>query len=294
MLEWIRAEDGLTAPDCMAQQRGAVIETKLESQDEDLVVMGVESELREALVNLVFNATDAMPEGGTLTLRAGQRRQPGKALVRRVYIEVSDTGAGMDEATRRRCLEPFFTTKGVRGSGLGLAMVYGITQRHGVDIEIVSAPGAGSTFRLVFPVNSGAPRSTVTARIPRIPPHTRILLIDDDPLLLKSLRESLLEEGHQVESANGGKAGIDSFMRAQNEGTPFRVVITDLGMPHVDGRAVAAAIRAAAPDTAIIMLTGWGQRLVATGESPAEVDAVLSKPPKMVELRQCLAECLDG
>jgi DNA-binding NarL/FixJ family response regulator len=83
-------------------------------------------------------------------------------------------------------------------------------------------------------------------------------------------------------------------MRAQNEGNPFRVVITDLGMPHVDGRAVAAAIRAAAPDAAIIMLTGWGQRLVATGESPAEVDAVLSKPPKMVELRQCLAECLDG
>jgi signal transduction histidine kinase/ActR/RegA family two-component response regulator len=293
----------------MAQQRGAVIETKIECLGENLVVMGIESELREALVNLVFNATDAMPEGGTLTLRAGSRRQAGngqavngqsgtgqsgKWAARRVYIEVSDTGAGMDEATRRRCLEPFFTTKGERGSGLGLAMVYGITQRHSVDIEIVSAPGVGSTFRLIFPPGSAAVRSPVAAQIPRLPPHTRILLIDDDPLLLKSLREALVNEGHEVQTANGGKAGIDSFARAQNEGAPFRVVITDLGMPHVDGRAVAAAIRARAPETAIIMLTGWGQRLVATGDTPEEVDAVLSKPPKMAELRQCLVECLGG
>jgi signal transduction histidine kinase/ActR/RegA family two-component response regulator len=276
----------------MAQQRGVVIETKIDAGDENPVVMGIESELREALVNLVLNATDAMPDGGTLTLRTGYGLETGKGTVRRAFIDVVDTGIGMDEATRRRCLEPFFTTKGERGSGLGLAMVYGITQRHGVDIDILSTPGAGTIFRLIFPTSLPAPQSSASLRIRRIPGHTRILLIDDDLLLLNSLRESLVNDGHQVQTANGGKAGIDAFKDALNSGTPFPVVITDLGMPHVDGRAVASAIRAAAPQTVIIMLTGWGQRLVAMGDIPAAVTAVLSKPPKMSELRQCIAEGL--
>jgi signal transduction histidine kinase len=113
--------------------------------------MAIESEMREALVNLVLNATDAMPEGGRLTLRAGHTLASAKGVSRRVFIEVVDTGVGMDEATRRRCLEPFFTTKGERGTGLGLAMVYGIAQRHGVDLDIHSAPGDGTTIRLTFP-----------------------------------------------------------------------------------------------------------------------------------------------
>jgi signal transduction histidine kinase/ActR/RegA family two-component response regulator len=276
----------------MAQQRGAVIETKIDDGGENPVVMGIESELREALVNLVLNATDAMPDGGTLTLRTGYHLEAGKGGTRRPFIEVVDTGIGMDEATRRRCLEPFFTTKGERGSGLGLAMVYGITQRHGVDIDILSTPGAGTTFRLVFPMSSPAPHSSATLRTRKIPRHTQVLLVDDDPLLLSSLRDSLVNDGHQVQTANGGKAGIEAFKDALNSGTPFPVVITDLGMPHVDGRAVASAIRAAAPQTVIIMLTGWGQRLVATGDIPADVSAVLSKPPKMTELRQCMAEGL--
>jgi CheY-like chemotaxis protein len=231
-----------------------------------------------------------MPEGGTLTLRTGYTLEAGKGVARRVFIEVCDTGLGMDEATRRRCFEPFFTTKGDRGSGLGLAMVYGITQRHGVDIEIVSAPGEGTTFRLIFPLSAPAPQSTGSVRIQKIPSHTKILLIDDDPLLLSSLRETLVNEGHQVQTANSGRAGIDAFLDAQKSRQPFAVVITDLGMPHMDGRAVAAAISAAAPGTAIIMLTGWGQRLAASGDVPPGVSAVMSKPPKLSELRQWLAE----
>jgi CheY-like chemotaxis protein len=198
----------------------------------------------------------------------------------------------MAPEVRARVFEPFFTTKGERGSGLGLAMVYGITQRHGVDIDILSTPGSGTIFRLIFPLSSPAPQSTASIRIRKIPHHTKILLVDDDPLLLSSLRETLVNEGHQVQTANGGKAGIEAFMDSLNAGTPFPVVITDLGMPHVDGRAVAAAVKAAAPGTVIIMLTGWGQRLVATGDIPEGVSAVLSKPPKMVELRQCIAEGL--
>ena len=274
----------------MAQGRGVVIETAIENQGEAPHVMAIESELREALINLVLNATDAMPEGGRLTLRTGYALEAGKSVARRAFIEVSDTGLGMDEATRRRCFEPFFTTKGDRGSGLGLAMVYGITQRHGVDIDIQSAPREGTTFRLTFPLTAPSPQSTGSIRIQKIPTHTKILLIDDDPLLLTSMRETLVNEGHQVQTASGGRAGIDAFRDAQNAGKPFPVVITDLGMPHVDGRAVAAAIHAAAPETAIIMLTGWGQRLVASGDIPTGVAVVMSKPPKLGELRQWLAE----
>jgi CheY-like chemotaxis protein len=153
----------------------------------------------------------------------------------------------VDEVTRRRCLEPFFTTKGDRGSGLGL--------------------------------------------VQKFPRPTRILLIDDDPVLLASPSEALVHDGHRVEAANGGRQGIEVFLDALKAGNPFPVVITDLGMPYVDGRAVAAAIKAAAPPTFIIMLTGWGQRLVASGEIPTEVVAVLSKPPKLAELRQVLADC---
>jgi CheY-like chemotaxis protein/anti-sigma regulatory factor (Ser/Thr protein kinase) len=253
--------------------------------------MALASELREALINLVLNATDAVTEGGTLTLRTGHSLEAGKGVSRRVFIEVSDTGAGMDEATRRRCLEPFFTTKGDRGSGLGLAMVYGIAQRHGADIDIISVPGEGTTFRMTFPSTSPTAQSTGSLRIQKIPRHTKILLIDDDPVLLTSLREVLVHDGHQVQTASGGRVGIDAFRDALKVGKPFPVVITDLGMPHVDGRAVAAAIKAAAPNTAIIMLTGWGQRLVASGEIPADVFAVVSKPPRIAELRQVIAEC---
>jgi len=276
----------------MAQQRGAVIDARVESSADNLIVMGIDSELREALVNLVLNATDAMPEGGRLTLRAGHVLEAGKGVARRIFIEVADTGMGMDDATRRRCLEPFFTTKGDRGSGLGLAMVYGIAQRHSADIDITSAPGEGTTVRITFPLTAPAPQSTASVRIQKIPTHTKILLIDDDPILLSSLREVLVNEGHQVQTAAGGRVGIDVFLDSQKSGKPFPVVITDLGMPHVDGRAVAAAIKAAAPATSIIMLTGWGQRLVASGDVPAEVVAVMSKPPKLAELRQLLAECV--
>ncbi len=274
----------------MAQQRGVVIETAIEVEAPYVSVLCIASELREALINLVFNAIDAMPAGGRIVLRAGHALEAAKSVGRRVYIEVCDGGAGMDEETRRRCLEPFFTTKGERGSGLGLAMVYGIAQRHGADLDIVSAPGEGTKIRMTFPVPTAAPQSTASLRIQALPRHTRILVIDDDPVLLNSLREVLLHEGHQVQTANGGRVGIDAFVDAHKANNPFPVVITDLGMPYVDGRAVAAAIKAAAPATAIIMLTGWGQRLQGTGEVPPEVHSVLSKPPRLSELRQKLAE----
>lgn len=199
----------------------------------------------------------------------------------------------MDEETRRRCLEPFFTTKGERGTGLGLAMVYGAMRRHGADLDIKSVPGSGTAVRLSFAVatassanDAGAPRQAT----PLIAP-LRLLLVDDDPLILKSLHHILESDGHLVTAADGGQAGIDAFLHAKNVGEPYEAVITDLGMPHVDGRKVALAVKAAAPGTPVLMLTGWGQRPTTDAELPAHVDLFLGKPPRLRELRNALAQC---
>jgi len=269
----------------MAQQRGAAIDMRPELDRTLPLVSAVESQIRDALVNLVFNAVDAMPEGGPLIIRTclatGSREQI-------VLLEVQDAGVGMNEDTRRRCLEPFFTTKGTRGTGLGLAMVYGVAQRHGASLEIESEPGKGTLVRMTFAI---APLATaVSSGLQRQPAGPmRILVIDDDPLLLKSLRDTLEVDGHEVTTANGGQAGIEAFVESHAEGRPFPVVITDLGMPHVDGRKVAATIKASVPATLVLMLTGWGRRLVVEGDVPPGVDQVLSKPPKLLELRAALA-----
>jgi signal transduction histidine kinase/ActR/RegA family two-component response regulator len=274
----------------MALKRGAAIEVRTELQPALPPIAAVESQIRDALVNLIFNAVDAMPEGGTLTIRtstvAGSKS-------RAVNLEVVDGGVGMDEDTRRRCLEPFFTTKGQRGTGLGLAMVYGVAQRHGANLEIESEPGKGTLVRLGFSTATIDAASPKRAAATSVGPQ-RILIVDDDPLLLKSLRDALEADGHQVTAAGGGQAGIEAFVESHASGTPYPVVITDLGMPNVDGRKVASTIKASVPTTVVLMLTGWGRRLVAEGDIPPGVDEVLSKPPKLVELRAALANHLKN
>jgi CheY-like chemotaxis protein/anti-sigma regulatory factor (Ser/Thr protein kinase) len=264
------------------QQKGVVVELRKDLMPELPAIDGVESEVREALTNLIFNAVDAMPNGGVLTLRTVSSSQ-------RIHVEVTDTGTGMDEETRRKCLEPFFTTKGERGSGLGLAMVYGIVKRHAADLEIESSLGSGTTIRVSFSAASATPDSRVDAN--PVPRHWSILLVDDDPLLIKSLRDALEGDGHTVTYASGGEEGIAAFRTALERSQPFEVVITDLGMPYVDGRKVASAVRAASETTPVILLTGWGQRLTTEGDVPPHVNCVLSKPPKLNELRAALAQC---
>jgi len=265
----------------MAQQRGVVIEVRTALAPNLPAIMGSEGEIRDALTNLIFNAVDAMPRGGTLTLRT-------QATSRSVSLEVIDTGVGMDEYTRRRCLEPFFTTKGEQGTGLGLAMVFGAVQRHNADIEIDSALGQGTTIRLSFALPTMSIESEIGAPTMRAPPPMRILVVDDDPVLLKSLEDILQADGHMLTVADGGEAGIQAFRIAHERGSPFDIVITDLGMPYVDGRTVAATVKALNASTPVILLTGWGQRLDAEGDVPAHVDRVLSKPPKLRDLRAAL------
>ncbi|MBU1374342.1 MAG: response regulator [Alphaproteobacteria bacterium] len=265
----------------MSMQRGAVITVDTDFAQDLPLVLGAESEIREALTNLVFNAIDAMPDGGTLTLRTAPADEPGW-----VRIDVGDSGVGMDAEARRRCMEPFFTTKGERGTGLGLAMVYGVAQRHGAEVDVQSAPGEGTTFSLIFPA---ATRNAAKGEAEiEIPPPLRLLLVDDDPVLLKALSDALGNDGHLITPANDGQAGIDAFAEGQ-DGQPFDAVITDLGMPYVNGREVAAAVKAASPDTPVILLTGWGQGMLSGVEGIPNIDVVLSKPPKLREVRAALA-----
>jgi PAS domain S-box-containing protein len=280
----------------MPQQRGSVIDLRVELVPDPPAVMAIESEIRDALTNLVFNAVDAMPDGGTLTLRTHFiAADPGATSVNvtdRVKIEVADTGIGMDEDTRRRCLEPFYTTKGERGTGLGLSMVYGMVQRHGAEIDVESAVGQGTTIRLSFAAPADAPVASAQSALVRIVPTAlRILIVDDDPMLLKSLRDTLDGDGHTIVVASGGQEGIDLFGASLESQQAFDAVVTDLGMPYIDGRQVASFVKAASPSTPVILLTGWGQRLAAEGDFPAHVDLLLSKPPKLRELRDALARC---
>jgi len=279
-------------------QKGIVITLQSELDGELPDIMGSEAEIRDALTNLVFNAADAMSDGGVLTLRTHSKPvavQPDSEVTPAVHVEVADTGIGMDEETRRRCLEPFYTTKGERGTGLGLAMVYGMVQRHSAELQIESHRGKGTTVRLSF-----VPAQTSLLPVQHFPSEQRnpgqltILLVDDDPLLLKSVAEVLEADGHRVEAADGGKNGIETFQRALESHSPFSLVITDLGMPYVDGRKVASAVKSGSAETPVILLTGWGRRLIAENEIPPHVDRVLSKPPKLAELRAALAELTQG
>jgi PAS domain S-box-containing protein len=277
----------------MPQQRGIMIETEVDLTIGLPSILGIASEIREALINLIFNAVDAMPNGGTITVRAllskSTERSSRKATEQKVILTVSDTGSGMDEETKRRCLEPFYTTKGERGTGLGLAMVYGMVRRHNADIEIDSVVGSGTTMRITFPVPIMNPHIDRPVATLQLPPRLRLLVVDDDPILLKSLRDILEADGHLVTSENISKNAVDKFRAALEKKEGFAAVITDLGMPYVDGRQVASAIKAISPSTPIIMLTGWGKRMTADGDMPEHVDCVLSKPPKLAELRNALA-----
>jgi len=275
----------------MPQEHGVVIDLVMDLAPGLPAIMGAETEIRDALTNLVFNAVDAMSMGGTLTLRSRTRTltQIDGRRSQAVEVEVSDTGAGMSEEVRNRCLEPFFTTKGERGTGLGLAMVFGMVERHSAYIEVASELGRGTTMRLIFQEAGASELRDAGAPVVAVAP-LRLLLVDDDPVILQSLKDVLSSDGHHVTTADGGEKGIEAFRAARSRGETFDLVFTDLGMPKVDGRRVAAAVKASNAATPVVLLTGWGQRIQGNGELPDHVDRVLSKPPRLAELRAALAE----
>jgi PAS domain S-box-containing protein len=240
-------------------------------------VSGRPAALTEVLTNLMLNAIDAMPEGGTLAVST--RQQDGS-----VVITVTDTGTGMPEEVRRRIFEPFFSTKGESGSGLGLAMSYSIVKRHSGEITVESQPGRGATFTLVFPAASQAAAAPPAASAPRPRRAARVMVVDDEPQVLATLAELLRTQGHQVTAAPGGRDAVELFRPGG-----FDVVLTNIGMAGMNGWEVAERIRAADRRVPLVFITGWGlreednARLVELGITrclfkpvrPAELDAAI-------------------
>jgi len=190
---------------------------------------------------------------------------------------------------KKRCLEPFFSTKGKRGAGLGLAMVYGVMERHEGAIEIQSELGKGTTFLLKFPARTKLCAKEEGEESDVEVKPLKILCIDDEPLVRELVKEMLERDGHEVEASDGGQSGLDAFRHAREHGRAFDVVITDLGMPYLDGRQVAKAIKQESPKTPVVMLTGWGAFMKEDGDAPAQVDSIISKPPHSRELREILS-----
>jgi PAS domain S-box-containing protein len=262
------------------QARGITIGIKADLQATPLVT-GNEAELREVLINLIFNAVDAMPDGGMITIRTCSDGES-------VLLEVSDTGVGMSDEVRERCWEPFFTTKGERGTGLGLAMVQGIVQKHSGAIGINSEAGKGTTITIRLPLRkqkTAGERLSLAAN-PAAHPQ-RVLLVEDEPRVRQLLAQYLARDGHTVETAMNGRDGLEKFSAGE-----FDLVITDRAMPEMSGDHLAAAIKNVAPETPVILITGFGELMNATGERPDGVEVVLGKPVTLAALRQAIVGVL--
>jgi PAS domain S-box-containing protein len=244
-------------------------------------VAGREGELREVLTNLIINAVDAMPAGGTLTLRS-------KHIGERVAVEISDTGTGMPPEVKAQIFDPFYTTKGEQGTGLGLAMVKGIVARHNGEIEVDSEPGHGTTFRIYLPISedmaalAGAPAPVQPES--RHARDLRVLLAEDEPSLRLILASYLKIDGHSVEVAANGQEALAKF-----EPNGFDLVVTDRAMPEMGGDQLAAQIKQVDPETPVIMLTGLGELMNEVGELPPGVDLVIPKPVTLAALRRAAA-----
>ena len=263
-------------------------------------VMGDESELREVLVNMVFNAVDAMPEGGQLTLAA---EDDGDCVV----ISVGDTGTGMAPDVKTRIFDPFFTTKGKAGMGLGLAVSFGIIRRHEGSVEVESEPGVGTKFCIRLPkskladqvieakateaVNSGT--QPAIARDGRLFDENRanILVVDDEEAVRELLRDLLEAEGFRVYLAPGSREALGLFDSNQFDG-----VFTDVGMPGMSGWELANAIRERNQTIPIAVITGWGEAVGSDERKEARVDWVVTKPfraERISELAQQICERRD-
>jgi signal transduction histidine kinase/CheY-like chemotaxis protein len=228
-------------------------------------LIGAESELLEAVVQLVNNAVEAMPRGGTLTIRTGLDSGRG-------VISVSDTGAGMPESARRRVFEPFFSTKGETGLGLGLSMVYGVMTRHGGDAMVESEEGTGTTITLRVPTSGeGAP---VQVTIPEAE-RQQVLLVDDDETVRTALGDMLRGASYAVSLAASGLEGIARVRERQGA---FDLVVTDLGMPDVPGWEVVEAVKQVDATTPVVIMSGFDRARATRRAKELGVDYVISKP----------------
>ncbi len=228
-------------------------------------------QLEQVIVNLVVNASHAMPDGGKLTLETQNvsldkdyanrhtEAQPGP----HVLLAVSDTGHGMDTATRERIFEPFFTTKSVdKGTGLGLATVYGIVKQSGGHIVVYSEPGRGTTFKVYLPAVAATSTGQTPMSQPNMLPrgHETVLLCEDDRSVRELTAESLRTAGYTVITAGSGKEGIEA---AQEHADPIDLLVTDVIMPDMNGRALSERLRTTLPALQTLFISGYTANVIA-------------------------------
>jgi signal transduction histidine kinase/ActR/RegA family two-component response regulator len=257
------------------------LDTRIRSK---ALVNGDASELREVLVNMIFNAVDAMPTGGRLTLSAEDGNEC-------VEICVGDTGVGMSPEVRSRIFDPFFTTKGQAGLGLGLAVSYGIVRRHEGTFKVESEVGRGTTFRISLPIAVGvAPPQTESEECPRLTLVTtsnkpRILVVDDEPCVRELMGEILEFEGYDATLAANGNEALKLFQPGK-----FDAVFTDVGMPGMNGWELARAIRELDREVPLAVITGWGEAVSSDEQVTAQVNWVVTKPFKVRQVTEITAE----
>ncbi len=248
------------------------IDVQLHTETEE-TILGNAAEIREVLTNLIFNAVDAMPDGGTLTVRTSSEGET-------VLISVADTGLGMSAAVQQRLFEPFFTTKGERGNGLGLSVAFGIIRRHGGDITVKSEIGRGSTFCIRMGAASSAMRSHMTNRAQGNSPPSqlaapalRILVVEDEQTIRSFLGTALTGLGHRPRLTRCGGEALKAFGEER-----FDIVLTDMGLPDITGEEVARQIVRHVPGTPVILLTGWADQIKSQPRPLEGVTCVLGKP----------------
>jgi CheY-like chemotaxis protein len=242
-------------------------------------IRGSESDLREVLINVLFNSVDAMPRGGTITVATHTEADS-------ITIEVRDTGGGMTEEVRQHCFEPFFTTKGERGTGLGLAIVYGIVQRHGGSIGIESEVGKGTIVVIHLPVLTPESGTVLPGSAAPLRP-LRVLLVEDEPQVCDIEAEYLRGDGHFVETAADGCQGLKQFKAGH-----FDVVVADRAMPEVNGDQMTEAIKQISPRTPVVLVTGFADMPMDGIEGKRLPDLIMRKPITQTALRQAIARVL--
>src|SRR5919201_1322228 len=263
-----------------AQSRGVRYEFTVEGTAPP--VAGRPEELREVLTNLVTNAVDAMPDGGRCTVRLASEREW-------ATVSVCDTGVGMEEDMRRRVFEPFFTSKGPRGTGLGLAVSWGIVTRHGGTIEVESVPGRGSTFVVRLPVPVALPDAVTGVAVAPPTRAARVLIIEDEPRAQSVLAPLPRAGGYIVTVAKDGTNGLD---RCEEE--PIDIVLSDISMPGLSGWEVAARLRGRFPTIPIGFVTGWGDQLDTERLARTGVSFVIAKPFQTLDVLRYVAQALSA
>src|SRR5437899_241620 len=247
-----------------AQSQGIHYDVRVEG--EPAAAEGRPEELREVFTNLLVNALEAMPGGGACRVRV---RGDGD----KITISVDDTGCGMSEETRRRVFEPFFTTKGARGNGLGLAVVWGIVQRHQGTIGVASTLGHGTTITVTLPVATSVVGDEELREPSAAPQDARVLVIDDEPEVRSIVADVLLDAGYTVVQATDGAEGLRRLEKER-----FDMVLSDVSMPGLSGWNVASECRAHFPHCRVGLVTGWGDQLDPELVASSGVAFVLAKP----------------